>query len=38
MSSRYAIGLDYRTNSVRALIAKIADGREIDLITDIRAA
>jgi len=29
MSARYAVGLDYGTNSVRALIVKTANGREV---------
>ena len=29
MSARYSIGLDYGTNSVRALIVNVANGREV---------
>jgi L-ribulokinase len=29
MSSRYSIGLDYGTNSVRALVVNVANGREV---------
>src|SRR5208337_1599597 len=29
MATQYSIGLDYGTNSVRALIVNVADGREV---------
>ena len=29
MPARYSIGLDYGTNSVRALVVNVADGREV---------